>query len=100
MLRADRRQLVGLLPDNPQEVILAGAQLIAGPGGTPPVPMIGHVTSSYRGARLGRSFALALVENGRARHGESVWAPLADRIVAAHICPPVFYDIDHRRRDG
>jgi sarcosine oxidase subunit alpha len=62
--------------------------------------MIGHVTSSYFGARLGRSFALALVEGGRDRHGEPVWAPLPDRIVAANICPPVFYDIDNRRRDG
>ena len=28
----------------------------------PPVPMLGHVTSSYRSAELGRSFALALVK--------------------------------------
>jgi hypothetical protein len=41
-----------------------------------------------------------LVEGGRGRHGEPVWAPLPDRIIAARICPPVFYDIDNRRRDG
>ena len=98
--RPDRKQLVGLLPDNPEETLPEGAQLVAELGGTPPVPMIGHVTSSYFGARLGRSFALALVEGGRARHGARVWAPLPDRIVAAQICPPVFYDIDNRRRDG
>ncbi len=62
--------------------------------------MIGHVTSSYYGARIGRGFALALVAGGRARHGEKVWAPLPDRTVAAQICPPVFYDPDGRRRDG
>ncbi len=98
--RPDRRQLVGLLPDNPEEILPEGAQLVAELGGTPPVPMIGHVTSSYFGARLGRSFALALVEGGRGRHGNPVWAPLPDRIIAAHICLPVFYDIDNRRRDG
>jgi sarcosine oxidase, subunit alpha len=98
--RPDRRQLVGLLPDDPEEVLPEGAQLVAEPGATPPVAMIGHVTSSYFGARLGRSFALALVEGGRGRHGEPVWASLPDRIVAARICPPVFYDIDNRRRDG
>ena len=46
------------------------------------------------GARIGRSFALALVAGGRARHGEPVWATLPDRTVAARICPPVFYDPD------
>ena len=69
-------------------------------GGAPPVAMIGHVTSSYFGARIGRSFALALVESGRWRHGAPVWAPLPDRIIAALNCPPVFYDPDNRRRDG
>ena len=98
--RPDRQQLVGLLPDIPDEVLPEGAQLVAQPGGTPPVAMIGHVTSTYFGARLGRNFALALVEAGRSRHGEPVWAALADRIVAAHICPPTFYDPDGHRRDG
>src|SRR5829696_7440553 len=98
--RSDRKQLVGLLPEDPEEVLPEGAQLVAELGGTPPLNGIGHVTSSYYGARLERSFALALVEGGRGRHGEPVWAPLPDRIVAARICPPVFYDIDNRRRDG
>ena len=98
--RADRKQLVGLLPENPQEVLPEGAQLTATAYTTPPVPMIGHVTSSYFGARIGRSFALALVENGRARHGEPVWAPLPGRVVPARICPPVFYDPQGARRDG
>ncbi len=100
LVRPGRKQLVGLLPDDPEEILPEGAQLVAELGGTPPLPMIGHVTSGYYGPRLGRSFALALVEGGRSRHGEPVWAPLADRIIAAHICPPVFYDLDGRRRDG
>jgi sarcosine oxidase, subunit alpha len=99
-MRPDRKQLVGLLPDDPEEILPEGAQLVAELGGTPPVAMIGHVTSSYFGARLGRSFALALVEAGRERHGEPVWAPLSDRIVAAHICPPAFYDPAGHRREG
>jgi sarcosine oxidase, subunit alpha len=98
--RFDRKQLVGLLPENPEAVLPEGAQLLASSRATPPMPMIGHVTSSYFGARIGRSFALALVENGRARHGETVWAPLPGGAVAARICPPVFYDPEGRRRDG
>jgi sarcosine oxidase, subunit alpha len=100
LLRRDRKQLVGLLPDDPQAVLPEGAQLVAEPGGPPPQAMIGHVTSSYYGPRLGRSFALALVAGGRERHGEPVWAALADRSVVARICPPLFYDSEGRRRDG
>src|SRR5260370_18470731 len=67
LARPDRRQLVGLLPDDPAEILPEGAQLVTELGRAPPVVpgldpgMIGHVTSSYYAARLGRSFALALV---------------------------------------
>jgi sarcosine oxidase subunit alpha len=98
--RADRKQLVGLLPDDPAEILPEGAPLVKEPGGVSPMPILGHVTSSYFGARVGRSFALALVEAGRSRHGEPVWAAFPDRVVACRICPPVFYDPDGRRRDG
>jgi sarcosine oxidase, subunit alpha len=104
--RSDRKQLVGLLPDNPGDVIPEGAQLVAVLGDVPPAMpgphpgMIGHVTSSYFGARIGHSFALGLVQNGRSRYGERVWAPLPDRTIAARICPPVFYDPEGARRDG
>jgi sarcosine oxidase subunit alpha len=78
-------------------VLAEGAQLISNPQST---EMIGHVTSSYFGARIGRSFALALVEGGRARHGEPVWAWHLGRTAAAHIASPVFYDPENRRRDS
>jgi sarcosine oxidase subunit alpha len=70
------------------------------PGAPVPVPMVGHVTSSYRSAALGRTFALALLERGRERTGETVYAPLGDRTVAATVTEPVFYDKEGSRRDG
>ncbi|HVH79050.1 MAG TPA: glycine cleavage T C-terminal barrel domain-containing protein, partial [Stellaceae bacterium] len=95
--RADRKQLVGLLPDDPNIVLTEGAQLIAEPRST---AMLGHVTSSYFGARIGRGFALALVASGRARHDEAVRAWHDGRATPARICAPVFYDPDGSRRDG
>ncbi len=99
--RHDRKQLVGLLTDAPDAVLPEGGQIVAEPGGKPPVPMIGHVTSSYFSAALGRSIALALVKGGRARHGETVHIPLLDGgSVAATITEPRFYDLEGERLRG
>ena len=53
-----------------------GAQIVADPDAPVPMPMIGHVTSSYRSATLGRSIALAVVAGGRARIGETLFVPM------------------------
>jgi sarcosine oxidase subunit alpha len=105
-VRPDRKHLVGLLPVDPTELLPEGAQLVAegtdldSITGLLPVPMIGHVTSSYHSAALERTFALALIKGGRERMGEVVLAPLGDRIIAATITSPVFYDQEGARRDG
>ena len=62
--------------------------------------MVGHVTSSYRSAALGRTFALAMVKAGRSRIGERVFAPLPDGTIAATIHDSVLFDPENRRRDG
>jgi sarcosine oxidase subunit alpha len=95
--RTDRKQLVGLLPDDPNLVLPEGAQLIADPQSS---AMLGHVTSSYFGARIGRGFALALIKGGRQQHDTPVHAYHLGRTFPARICPPVFYDPEGRRRDG
>ncbi len=98
--RADRKQLVGLLPLEDQLLLREGTQLVDGEELRPPVPMLGHVTSAYRSAAPGRTFALALVRAGRARHGETIHAVVGDRAVPVAICEPVFYDKEGARRDG
>lgn len=92
-LRKDRKQLVGLLTEDAQTVIPEGAQLVDDPNAPMPVPMTGHVSSSYFSACCGHSIAMALVKGGHHRLGETVYAPLADgRVIKATICEPVFYD--------
>jgi sarcosine oxidase subunit alpha len=100
--RPDRKHLVALLPADPDALLPEGAQLVAPDAdlGTTPVPMLGHVTSSYRSAALGRTFALALVKGGRDRIGERVIAPLVDRTIEAEIVESVVFDPENRRRDG
>ena len=62
--------------------------------------MIGHVTSSYHSPTLNRSIAMALVENGRARMGETLSFPLDGKVVRARIANPVFYDNEGNRQNA
>jgi sarcosine oxidase subunit alpha len=100
MLDPQRKQLVGLLPKDPNTVLPEGAQLVREPKPKPPMAMVGHVTSSYYGARIGRSFALALVRGGRERIGETLHAPLSSGTIEAQVVTPNFYDTEGKRRDG
>ncbi|WP_046688741.1 phosphoribosylamine--glycine ligase [Pseudomonas aeruginosa] len=99
-LREDRKQLVGLRPSNPQEVLPEGAQLVFDTQQAIPMKMVGHVTSSYMSASLGHGFALAVVKGGLKRMGQKVYAPLADgRFIEAEICSSVFYDPKGERQN-
>ena len=61
--------------------------------------MIGHVTSSYRSAFLGRSIALGVIEGGLERKGQRVFFPLADgRTVEATVRDTVWLDPDNARQ--
>lgn len=99
--RPDRKHLVGLLPVDGASLLAEGAQLVAaGAIPAPPVPMLGHVTSSYRSAALGRPFALALVTGGRERVGTRLQAVADGRVVEVDVVEPVLYDPQGARRDG
>ncbi|MEV0698056.1 2Fe-2S iron-sulfur cluster-binding protein [Saccharopolyspora sp. NPDC050389] len=99
-----RKQLVSLLPTDGLTKLREGSQIVErredGTLPEPPVPMLGHVTSSYRSAELGRPFALALVKNGRARIGDLVHVPVDGALVEAEIGHTVLVDPEGARRDG
>ncbi|MAD44449.1 MAG: sarcosine oxidase subunit alpha [Oceanospirillaceae bacterium] len=91
--KANRKQLVGLLTKDPQKVLPEGAQAVADPKQAIPMTMLGHVTSSYYSATLGRSIAMGTIRGGLDRMGETVYYPMLDgSVVEAEICSPVFYD--------
>jgi sarcosine oxidase, subunit alpha len=100
LLRPDRKHLVGLFPEDPSLVLPEGTQLVLEEDAGIPMPLAGHVTSSYRSPVLERSFALAMLNGGHAIHGRIVQAPLRDRTVACTVTSPVPYDPDGVRRDG
>src|SRR3546814_19130135 len=67
LLKPDRKQFVGLLTQDPAEVLPEGAQVVEAVKPKPPMAMPGHVTSSYYSPTPGRSIAMALVKGGHAR---------------------------------
>jgi sarcosine oxidase subunit alpha len=95
-----RKQLVGLLTADPAMVLEEGSQIAEQPGLRPPMKVIGHVTSSYHSAVLGRSIALALVSGGRGRMGQTLYVPTRDGESAVTVCNPVFYDPKGERLNG
>ena len=100
-LRPDRKHLVGLLPVDRQVLLPEGSQLVADDVlAPPPVPMLGHVTSSYRSVALAGTFALALLKSGRERIGQTLYAPVGDRLVAVTVVEPVLLDPEGARRNG
>ena len=95
-----RKQLVGLKTRDPRVVIEEGAQVAERPGLTPPIPLVGHVTSAYFSAVLGHSIALAVVAGGRARIGETLHIPMPNGDLAVEVVSPVFYDPQGARING
>ena len=101
LARAGRRELVGLLPADPRHVLPQGVHLVETPRARPPMKMIGHVTSSYMSPGLGRSIALALVENGRGRIGETLHARTREgRVEPVEVRAPAFLDPRGERARG
>jgi sarcosine oxidase subunit alpha len=101
MAKPDRKQLVGLLTDDPKEVLPEGAQLVEQVKDRPPMTMVGHVTSSYESPNLGRSIALALIKGGRGKIGQRVHASLeGGKTVACTIAQTVFFDPEGERLRG
>lgn len=95
-----RKQLVGLLTKDPRVVLEEGAQITRDP--TPPegTSAEGHVTSAYFSPAAGQSIALAMVKNGRALTGETLYVPMPGGAITVEVVEPVFVDKEGARVNG
>lgn len=87
-----RKQLIGLLTEDPNMVLEEGAQIVTDPDQPIPMDMIGHVTSSYWSATLNRSIALAMVKDGRALMDSDLYIPMPGKTHKVRVSTTVFYD--------
>ena len=102
MASPDRKQLVGLITKDPKAVIPEGAHAVLDPNEPMPMTMLGQVTSSYWSPNLNHSIAMALLKDGRARKGQTVYFPMLDgkAPIEATITDTVFYDPKGERING
>jgi len=92
LVKDGRKQLVGLLTDDPKTVLEEGAQIVADPSQAIPMDMLGHVTSSYWSESLERSVAMALVRDGFNLMDKTIYVPMPGQNIEAKVTKPIFYD--------
>jgi sarcosine oxidase, subunit alpha len=95
-MREDRKQLIGLLTDDPKEILEEGAQIVSELN-QKPVEMLGHVTSSYYSPNLNKSIALAVVKGGKKMLGKKLFIPMEGRSIKVTVVDPVFLDKENKR---
>ena len=100
MSSPDRKQLVGLATVDPQVILEEGAQIASAAALQPPFKPIGHITSSYHSPILKRSIALAMVNGGRARMGQTLYVSMPGGDIPVQVTSPVFYDAQGSRLNG
>ena len=87
---------IGLLTENPQEILEEGAQIIADIKKTP-IEMLGHVTSSYYSPNLKKSIALGVVRGGKNMIGRKLIIPMENKFINVTVADPVFLDKENKR---
>ena len=95
-IREDRKQLVGLLTEDPKEVLEEGAQIVSNLNKKPP-EMLGHVTSSYFSPNLNKSIALAVVRNGKKIKGQKLIIPMENKNINVTVSDFIFLDKENKR---
>tara|TARA_B100000953_G_scaffold71593_1_gene57763 strand:- start:5273 stop:8275 length:3003 start_codon:yes stop_codon:yes gene_type:complete len=95
-IREDRKHLVGLLTDNPKDVLEEGAQIVADLN-KKPIDMLGHVTSSYFSPNLNKSIALAVVRSGKKMKGQKLIVPMENKNINVTVVDFIFLDKENKR---
>jgi len=98
-IREDRKQLVGLLTDDPNEILEEGAQIVKDEN-KKPVDMLGHVTSSYFSPTLKKSIALAVLKEGKQLKGQKLLVPMIDKTIKVTVSDTIFLDKENERING
>lgn len=95
-----RKQLVGLEPLDPGQVIRPGGHLLHGANRRPPAETDGWVTSACFSPTLDRTIALGVLRDGRNRLGETLTVCDEKRSYPVRVVSPVLYDPEGEKLNG
>ncbi|MDB4233591.1 2Fe-2S iron-sulfur cluster-binding protein [Alphaproteobacteria bacterium] len=96
-IRSDRKQLVGIKPIDPNDIIEEGQHIILTSSIKPPVKMLGHVTSSYVSPNLGHSFGMAVIKDGKKLIGSKAYVSSSSKgAFEIEIIRPIFIDEENK----
>ena len=95
-IKDNRKQLVGLITENPNDVLEEGAQIVADMKKSP-IEMLGHITSSYYSPNLKKSIALGVVKGGKNMMGQRLIVPMDKKLIHVTITDPVFLDKENKK---
>jgi sarcosine oxidase, subunit alpha len=96
-----RKHLVGLMTEDPKVVLPDGVHLTEKKDVKIPVTTDGYVTSTYFSPVLGHSIAMGMVDDGRNRMGQTLFAQMLDgSSIPVKISQSVFYDKEGERTRG
>ena len=99
LMDPNRQCVVGIRPVDPTDRIRSGAHLLKRDDTPSMANDQGYVTSVAWSPMLDMWIGLALLANGRARHGEvvQVWDGLRGARVMGEICDPMHFDKENKR---
>ena len=96
-MREDRKHYVGILTNDPKEILEEGAQIVAEVKDKPPMDMVGHITSSYYSPNLNKSIALAIVKNRKKLKGKKHNVPMPNKTIEVTVSDTIFLDKEGKR---
>ena len=103
LVSPERKKFVGFVPLDGHTALKAGSQIVVDPHASPPVEMLGHISSVGFCVEKKHPIALGLIKGGlEAWKDKTVYMsyPLRDLVVPMKVVSPVFVDPEGARLRG
>ncbi len=93
-IEPNREKIVGVVPLDKKTMIPEGSHLVLDSKASLPNPKLGHISASCWSVEYNNPFSLAILENGKKRIGEKLYAlsPLKNKVIPVEIVSSHYVD--------